>query len=311
MNCKLFTMAAATLFMTACGGGGGSGAPSAGIEHPSPVPERPQVQNGKGMRGGWTEMTLNAGSEGRIKWTTDGKYLLALKDYRLMLDGKTYKPGDQIDVSHLNQGLTIRPVTASINMVETDKPTVPLHSAGEMKIYKQNFSVVAATRLDKDPFHRRAGGEDATFNVDGYGGRQTQWNELPDNVSYRYTGQAISRLSNQGVLDYTIDFAAKRGKGSISGLPEFGVIELKDSPIGQYRYKEDDSDFVGVRGERDSAVSSLGGEEDGEYNLIIHGPKAEEIVGIVWMGYRYQDPQIQAGKREREEKIIFGGKRAQ
>lgn len=110
-----------------------------------------------------------------------------------------------------------------------------------------------------------------------------------------YQGKAFAqdgnKISDAGVLSYTIDFANKTGSGNIKSLPggnwDLNKADLttnKDSFLKGANYT--------IRG------AAMRGSEKHLYNLGLYGPKAEGIMGV-----------IHENDRDGEAIVGFGGEK--
>ena len=82
------------------------------------------------------------------------------------------------------------------------------------------------------------------------------------------TGSVTGSADHSNGLNYQIDYGARRGRGSITGLNGFGNIDLADAPITQ------NGGHNVIRGAATSATHGAG-----NYELGIFGPQANEIAG--------------------------------
>lgn len=114
-----------------------------------------------------------------------------------------------------------------------------------------------------------------SFRYYGKSMPETDW---PATGSAKYLGYAIDVTDNTGFLSYTMDFGAKKGKGTIVGLLPGKTIELQEATLAPIYL----SGSVTVDG-ANAYPDPKGGSDltDVQYEVEIFGPKAEEIVGII------------------------------
>lgn len=100
--------------------------------------------------------------------------------------------------------------------------------------------------------------------------------------SATYTGQAFDS-KNTGKLTYSIDFGKQTGEGKITGFKDYGDIKLEKSNLKGFTdpYNEPHLAEPTMAVDRATATFSKTGEK-GSYSLGLFGPKAEEIVGVVY-----------------------------
>lgn len=131
------------------------------------------------------------------------------------------------------------------------------------------------------------------FTVDRIAGYGTK--DIAELSTATYQGKAFAQngntISDAGKLNYTIDFANRKGKGSIQLLPG-GDWELKEAPLTNHK----DSFLKGanytIQGD------AMRGSKKHLYNLGLYGPKAEGIMGV-----------IHENDREGEAIVGFGGEK--
>lgn len=302
---KLLSLSIAALFLTACAG---SSPTAVSTDTAKPMDSHSSASK-QTADNGINTLTVRSDLDGVIaeeNTTVNGVLQnhsqVVASNYRFKLDGKTYRIGDKLDISAYPQGLTEKPLDAEVTVTETGKKPVNVRLDGKIKIYKQKYSVIAATQANNHSLTNN-GSQPALvnkFSVDNLEGNPTPFAKLPANVSYHYKGQAFTGKSNDGILDYTVDFGNKRGNGLITGLSEFGDITLKEAPITNV----DDPTFKGAGIVDAPAVSAK--KDFGTYTLGFFGPKAEEIAGSVEL----TRPKNEAlGKDEQDFNVVFGGKR--
>ena len=227
-------------------------------------------------------------------------------NYELQLNGKTYHSKDKIDIFGLQPGLHTLHFKSSVTQTVGNTPGRKMVTEGELRLYKQNYSVFAGTFIKKafDAAEPDQVEEENTFGFDGIdliNGDITPYAKLPTEGVYTYNGKAFNEKT-EGTLKYTIDFAKKEGSGSITGMEEFGNIKLNQASIEKITEKHpvltNGSEIAGA------AVSEKLGK--GEYSLGIFGPQAQEIIGVA----DFAKPGNAELEIEQEDvQVGFGGKR--
>lgn len=200
-----------------------------------------------------------------------------LDSYSVNLNGKSYSSGN-IDLSKLGQGVQ------KIGVTETATATVGGAKATAIRnnmlhIYQQPYSIVAGIEVKGGkltiPAHdieQALDTEDVDFDmVKGYA-TQT----LPTSGKFNYVGDALSQ-EQTGRLNYTVDFAAKTGSGSISNIA--GGITLNEGRIGEMSHINPDNTSISGHGISSTARSNSG--LSGTYKLGFFGPNADEVAGVV------------------------------
>lgn len=198
-----------------------------------------------------------------------------LDSYSVNLNGKSYSSGN-IDLSKLGQGVQ------RIGVTETATATVGGAKATAIRnnmlhIYQQPYSIVAGVEVkggvvSAPGFRGVLDADDVDFNtVKGYA-TQT----LPASGKFNYVGDAPSQ-EQTGRLNYTVDFAAKTGSGSISNIA--GGITLNEGRIGAMSHINPDNTSISGHGISSTARSNSG--LSGTYKLGFFGPNADEVAGVV------------------------------
>lgn len=211
--------------------------------------------------------------------------------YSLTIDGKPQTT--DIDLSQYGKGYSAHQITETVTgTVGGERGSITRNS--NAYIFQQDYSVVAGihnvdmvgsngVREEIDEVHFAIKG-DPTKN-------------LPTTGTFNYTGSAKVATSassmSEGKFSYDVDFVEKTGSGSISGLSNYGNIELTKGNIQSMTY-EGELDSITMQGVNAIAMSDKG---MGGYTLGFFGPNAEEVVGKV---------EILENGRE-GAKGIFGG----
>ncbi len=132
-------------------------------------------------------------------------------------------------------------------------------------LYNQKYSVVKADYTSQSGwigyYNNRI--DNSYVNVTASGIRTAQ-SELPVEGKATYIGQAFN-VSQNGSLNYTVDFAERTGTGTISGI-YVGDMILDKGNIEQGKISS-------------TASLSSNNSVEGSYELEFFGPKAEEIGG--------------------------------
>lgn len=133
------------------------------------------------------------------------------------------------------------------------------------------------------------------FTVDRIAGYGTK--DIAGLPTATYQGKAFAQngntISDAGKLNYTIDFANRKGQGSIQSLPG-GNWDLKESDL----LSGSDSFLKGANYTIRGNAAMRGSEKPFLYNLGLYGPKAEGIMGV-----------IHENDRDGEAIVGFGGEK--
>ena len=216
-----------------------------------------------------------------------------LSSYSVNVNGKSYNNGN-IDLATLGNGFK------RINATETATAkfggdTYSATRNSTIHLYQQPYSVVAAIQNTGGKVTGPGVNENLDrqdFDVNYVQGELTK--TLPSTGSFNYKGVAFTE-TEQGNLDYTINFDTKKGAGSISGINEAGLINLHESDITNVSHQNslDGSSLSGFGVANGVATSEKAG--NGTYKLGIFGPNADEIAGSVL--------------RDNDALVGFGGKK--
>lgn len=297
MKYQAFFAAAVGALLSACSSSGG---PTSSEAHIGGTPKLPAAATSLSLkvpseREGVLEEGYTDINGKRTEYQTVGS------NYYIKIDGKTYRAGDKISLAAYPQGLTEKPLDSGLTLTITGQQPYQAHYDGTLKLYKQKYSVIAASYVDNQ--YRSNNGNRpekvGEFSVDDIQGEITPYAKLPANGRYTYTGEAFNGRRDKGVLSYTVDFAKKTGSGTVTGMKDFGLITLKEADITRI----DDKPFAGGSGLEGEAVSAKG--DRGDYGLGLFGPKAEELAGSIDL--------VRPGKDDDEAQefsIGVGGKRA-
>ena len=179
---------------------------------------------------------------------------------------KEYSGTDSIQIGHKRQN-----AFTTLPYVLKNAANQEIES-GVLEIYKQSYSAVVGAQLQNrtEPGHSPVPTRD--FYVRSIQGEFT--GNLPTQGIITYKGRAMTgsvtgSADHSNGLNYQIDYGARRGRGSITGLNSFGNIDLADAPITQ--------NGQGHNVIRGAATSTTHGT--GNYELGIFGPQANEIAG--------------------------------
>ncbi|WP_323630130.1 factor H binding protein domain-containing protein, partial [Escherichia coli] len=102
------------------------------------------------------------------------------------------------------------------------------------KTYNQPYSVVVGKgtiSTTTDNYSSSNSSTSSTFKIDKVAGLATLDQNIPTTGKAVYTGGAFSAASDNGKLNYLIDFDKRKGSGDIQGLNEFGDIKLKEANL--------------------------------------------------------------------------------
>ncbi len=166
-----------------------------------------------------------------------------------------------------------KPVT-----VEVMQDNGKTHSIdGHLSIYKQNYSAL----IDLDLFYSSEHINDSSYSDFTFDATPvpTVDNLIANKVIANYAGVAYHNYqggSEDGKLEYTIDFGQRQGWGKITGISgAAGDITLHQASI-----KPISTPMGRVYGIEAGDVS-IKGKKNYEYQLGIAGPNAEEVVGLI------------------------------
>lgn len=202
-----------------------------------------------------------------------------LSSYSVNVNGKSYNNGN-IDLATLGNGFKRIDATETAT-AKFGGDTYSATRNSKVHLYQQPYSVVAAIqntggKVTGNGVNQNLARQD--FDVNYVQGEATKI--LPSTGSFNYKGVAFTE-TEQGNLDYTINFDTKKGAGSISGINEAGLINLHESDITKVSHENslDKSSLSGFGVANGVATSEKAG--NGTYKLGIFGPNAEEIAGSV------------------------------
>ena len=141
------------------------------------------------------------------------------------------------------------------------------------KTYNQPYSVVVGkgdVTQTVDRYNSSNSSTVSTFAIDKVAGLATLDQNVPTTGKAVYTGGAFSAASDNGKLNYLIDFDKRKGSGDIQGLTEFGDIKLKEANLTK----------VNLNGKSVTGVNGIAqANEAGTYTLGLFGPQADEVAG--------------------------------
>ena len=175
---------------------------------------------------------------------------------------KEYSSRDSIQIGHKRQN-----AFTALPYVLKNAANQEIEN-GVLEVYKQSYSAVVGAQLHNriEPGHQATPTRD--FYVRSIQGEFTS--NLPTQGIINYKGRAMAGSDNKSNgLNYQIDYGARRGHGSITGLNGFGNIDLADAPITQNPHGHNV-----INGAANSATHGAG-----NYELGIFGPQANEIAG--------------------------------
>ena len=202
-----------------------------------------------------------------------------LSSYRVNVNGKSYNNGN-IDLATLGNGFKRIEATETAT-ANIGGRTYSANRNSTIHLYQQPYSVVAAIqntggKVTGNGLNENLDRQD--FDVNYVQGELTK--TLPSTGSFNYKGVAFTE-TEQGNLDYTINFDTKKGAGSISGINEAGLINLHESNITDVSHTNslDGSSLSGFGVANGIATSEKAG--NGTYKLGIFGPNVDEIAGSV------------------------------
>lgn len=208
----------------------------------------------------------------------------------LTIEGKTYDTKGDHDLSGVTNGKTAYfiPQFSAKEVGGDAEEKVDGTYTGQALVYNLPYSLMAGyLPLDFKGKYTVDGKQLTTaelkkegyisiFTVDRIAGYGTK--DIARLPTATYQGKAFAQngntISDAGVLSYTIDFANKKGQGSIQSLPG-GNWDLKEAPLTDHK----DSFLKGanytIRGD------AMRGSEKHLYNLGLYGPEAEGIMGVI------------------------------
>ena len=140
------------------------------------------------------------------------------------------------------------------------------------KIYNQPYSVILANGQNRIVDDRITGRtySDNSLSISSIAGLATLDQNVPNTGKAVYTGGAFSAASDNGKLNYLVDFDKRKGSGDIQGLTEFGAIKLQEAELTKVNLNG--KSVTGVNGTAQANAA-------GTYTLGLFGPKADEIAG--------------------------------
>lgn len=196
------------------------------------------------------------------------------------INGRSYTNGSTLDIAHNFQNRL-----SDFNYVLKDGNR-PIED-GQLGVYKRAYTAVVGAKIDHyyDNQGRLLPGTVDQFRIRSIQGEVTPAAQLPTTGIVNYQGHAFSGLDDrrangepQGRLNYNIDFGARKGSGTITGLQGFGNINLREGNL---------SPGNGIRGDANSANKG-----SGHYELNIYGPGGAEIAGKAYGFDRDQNHDI-------------------
>lgn len=136
------------------------------------------------------------------------------------------------------------------------------------KTYNQPYSVVVGkgdVTQTIDRYNSSNSSTVSTFAIDKVAGLLgNEGKMLPTTGKAVYTGGAFSAVSDNGKLNYLVDFDKRKGSGDIQGLAEFGTVKLQESDLTK----------VNLNGKTVTGVNGTAQANDtGTYTLGLFGPE--------------------------------------
>lgn len=271
---SLLSLVVSAFLLTACGGSGGD-QPSVSSTHTNgsntAQPDTSSTQTGEK---GWDTYKPIWNQSKDIP--NVGEY--HSKTIWLSINNKKYQT-QNIDITHLPLGLNTLKYESHFTESEPNQVEDTLTETGTMRLYKQKYSVVVGTNVEKS-FSKNQGkfltssANEYSFDDDSPQGQLTPFEQLPKAGRFTYNGSAFT-ANEEGKLIYTVDFDKREGNGSISGLNYFGDISLNTSELQKnWLGSLKDKDGGQIFGDATSINS-----HQGKYELNFFGPNAEEIGG--------------------------------
>lgn len=282
------------LCLAACSSSGSGSSNSNNPNNPNTDKNRPNAGVSKLVPVSALRASAHEDLNNLAKRLSDNSYAqVELSSYSVNVNGKSYNNGN-IDLATLGNGFK------RINATETataryDGDTYSATRNSTIHLYQQPYSVVAAIQNTGGKVtgpHANENVNKKDFDINYVQGELTK--TLPSTGSFNYKGVAFTE-TEQGNLDYTINFDTKKGAGSISGINEAGLINLHESDITNVSHENslDGSSLSGFGVANGVATSEKAG--NGTYKLGIFGPNADEIAGSVL--------------RDNDALVGFGGKK--
>ena len=262
----------AALVLPACGGGGSQPsvestvtrtsvtAPAATVAASSSQSDSQQSPENTGRSNASDTEALQGGSFRSAE-------SMAVQPYSVTINGHTHADGQKIVLDDFS--------VSAFNII-------PTSSGGSIRAYRQQHSIIAGYLGAERTIGKDNDGKDIKIRepmrIGLVTGSPTQ--TLPETGKYTYSGQAFGD-SGTGRLNYQVDFDARKGSGSITGIEETGNITLNEADIKNVVYDNplDGTRIVG-KGIEGSAQTEKKGS--GDYALTFFGADAEEIGGKVY-----------------------------
>ncbi|OSI10866.1 hypothetical protein BWD10_02835 [Neisseria zoodegmatis] len=291
---SLLSLTVSALLLTACGGGGGG---------------QPDISATPTSTKGWSMYKHYQDDEWEYTYTASKDDIgdIPGEEYRInnivmTFNNKKYHIGNKvIDISNLPLGLNNLKYQIQVTQTRLSNQTKDDQSAiGSMRLYKQQYSVIAGNNLDK--LYSMKQGEltlkDNEYSVDDAQGRFTPFEQLPKAGKFTYNGSAFT-ANEEGKLTYTVDFDKSEGSGSISGLNRFGDISLHKGEL-----KKITTGPLKNGGEIWGQASSAN-HHKGYYDVTFFGPNSEEIAGNL----RFDHMKVRADGKQDSLEIGIAGSR--
>jgi len=217
----------------------------------------------------------------------------------LRIDGQTVS-GSGYDLSSLESGLLAEKPWEINYTLQDNGASLPGAAKGNLRIYNQPYSLVMGWTASEDSAGWIAESDElnharvfAGADILGLPTTEASVNTL-SNVSATYTGRAFTP-TDEGNLNYTVNFGKRTGEGSITGIAQTGRIDLLKADIGLVA----SAATVGIAGNAQLANGPSQGAF--HYALGFFGPGAEEIVGEIYGNGLVPDDQ--------NVEVLFGGAR--
>ena len=197
---------------------------------------------------------------------------------------KTYRSGDGFDMGNK--------LLDRITELEYERKdgSGKVSDRGKLVLYRQDYSAVAGL-IPSYVAANGSGLESGKLHIAGAQGEHTRAADIPQSGEAHYTGSAFAEAGygqkDYGKLDYTVNFATRKGRGSISGLPGKSDITLEEAALAT---RPDNT--TGVDGNARSADWG-----SGSYNATLFGPKYNELAGGAYFPDSKQSVGM-AGKKQ-------------
>lgn len=196
---------------------------------------------------------------------------------QVVVNGEALKSDNQYDFSKLKNGLNNLAINVTYGLPSDNQSQET--AKGNLFIYQQPYSVVTGSVMTQDSGPLTDPADLGTHFVDDIKGLKTASSAIDtlssDNAVFTYEGTAFNG-QDQGTLSYSVDFGAREGSGTITGLTQTGTIDLQTASIANVN-----TEMVKGMGIAGKAQFANDPGKDIDYALGFFGPKAEEIAGRI------------------------------